>query len=86
MTDQDVKETFKKYPGVRASYIIKHIDGRSRGFGFVEFFTKEDTEKAIKMIEKTRVSIKGQIIQVKAFLAEDKLEAKKQNAKTSQKK
>lgn len=46
--DQTLKDFFSQFGPVEIAYIIKHHkDSKSKGFGFVSFFNKEDKERAL---------------------------------------
>lgn len=47
---QDLKDLFKPIGGVVQADIVMGQDGRSRGWGTVNFETQADAEKAIKVI------------------------------------
>ena len=49
---QDLKDLFKPIGGVLQADIVLGQDGRSRGWGTVNFETQEDAKKAIKVISK----------------------------------
>ncbi|OHA58853.1 MAG: hypothetical protein A2571_00510 [Candidatus Vogelbacteria bacterium RIFOXYD1_FULL_44_32] len=49
-TDNELKETFSQAGVVSsATIIMDRMTGRSKGFGFVEFESDSDAEKAIEM-------------------------------------
>ncbi len=49
-TEETLKETFSQAGTVEsAAVIIDKMSGRSKGFGFVEMSTEEETQKAIEM-------------------------------------
>ncbi len=49
-TDEDLKAEFSKAGSVTSATVIKDkYSGKSRGFGFVEFGSAEDAQKAIDM-------------------------------------
>jgi len=83
MTDRELTELFRNFSGVRASYIIKKINGKSRGFGFVDFFTQKESEIALEEFNRNKVKILGREIKVKAFMSKDQKET---NEKSVQKK
>lgn len=49
-TDQALKDAFSKAGTVESAVIIMdRMSGRSKGFGFVEMSTEEESQKAIEM-------------------------------------
>ncbi|MFA6650464.1 MAG: RNA-binding protein [Candidatus Paceibacterota bacterium] len=52
--DEDLKESFSQAGNVEsATVIMDRMSGRSKGFGFVEFSTDEEAQKAIEMFDGT---------------------------------
>ncbi|CAL5228801.1 g11999 [Coccomyxa viridis] len=56
-TDQELSDIFTKYAKgpVDARVMLDKMTGRSRGFGFVTFDTKEDMEECISNLDKTEL-------------------------------
>lgn len=52
--DAQLAKLFNKYK-VKTTHVVQSISGRSRGYGFVEFETEEDQQKAIKEMENFEV-------------------------------
>lgn len=53
-TDEDLREAFGKVGEVQSVKILTDAaTGRSRGFGFVEMASEEDTDRAIKELNGT---------------------------------
>lgn len=51
MTAEELKDLFSEYESVEDAKVITDRDsGRSRGFGFVDFSSDKDAEKAIKAL------------------------------------
>ncbi len=49
-TDQDLADLFRQAGNVTKAEVIRdRMSGRSRGFGFVEFETADEAQKAIEM-------------------------------------
>lgn len=46
-TEEQLREAFAPFGEVRQVRLIRRKDGRSRGYGFVDFANKEDAQKAI---------------------------------------
>lgn len=60
--DQDLQDLFSSYGEIKSSKVILDRDtGKSKGFGFVEFESREDAQKAIEEMDKKVVG-KGAII------------------------
>jgi RNA recognition motif-containing protein len=70
VSDQELQELFEPYtvPLVQQKVILDRETHKSRGFGFVEFSSNEEAEKAIKALDGT--SLEGRTLTVK--VAEDK--------------
>lgn len=50
-TDQDLAQLFSAYPSVISARVIMDRElGRSKGFGFVEFSSKDDAVNAIQAL------------------------------------
>jgi len=52
--DAQLAKLFNKYK-VKTTHVVQSISGRSRGYGFVEFETEEDQQKAISEMENFEV-------------------------------
>ncbi|POS81580.1 hypothetical protein DHEL01_v200018 [Diaporthe helianthi] len=52
--DQALKETFKDFGDIQNATVVMR-DGRSAGFGFVDFFTNDDAQEAIKQMNNTEL-------------------------------
>ena len=51
-TDESLKAGFSEAGNVVSANVVKdRMSGRSKGFGFVEFETDEDAQKAIEMFD-----------------------------------
>ena len=69
VSDSELQELFEPYGTVgSAKVILDRETHKSRGFGFVEFSSNEEAEKAIKALDGT--SLEGRTLTVK--VAEDK--------------
>ena len=69
ISDEDFKESFSVFDEVRAAYIIRDLDGYSKGYGFVDFFS-EDARDAIVQHADERgglFELKNQEVEVKPF-------------------
>ena len=51
--DKDLEELFSKEGTVTYSKVIMRMDGKSRGFGFVEMETEEQTKAAIEKLNQS---------------------------------
>ena len=49
VTDREMRDAFAEVGGVEKAEIVRDAQGRSRGFGFVEFMIAEDAERALKL-------------------------------------
>lgn len=63
-TDQQITSFFENYGPVRAAYSIKTLDGRSKGFGYVDF---ENVSTANKVLEETELVFYGRAIEVRPY-------------------
>lgn len=52
VTDDDLRQLFAEYGTVESANVI-NADGRSKGFGFVQFETDEEAKKAIEALNGT---------------------------------
>ena len=50
--DDAMKEMFEKYGEIKSAVVMKDGDGKSRGFGFVNFADHDEATKAIEDAEK----------------------------------
>ncbi|MBC7189669.1 RNA-binding protein [Candidatus Aerophobetes bacterium] len=56
VTEDDLKDLFSEFESViEIKLIIDRATGRSRGFGFVEFSSREEANKAIAILNKKTV-------------------------------
>ncbi|MBN1433899.1 RNA-binding protein [Candidatus Fermentibacterales bacterium] len=62
-TDESLREAFSEFGEIREARVIKDRNsGRSRGFGFVTFETKEDAGAALEAMNETELD--GRTIRV----------------------
>ncbi len=52
-TDKDLEELFSKEGTVTYSKVVTRMDGKSRGFGFVEMESEEQAKAAIEKLNKS---------------------------------
>lgn len=50
MTEDTLNDMFSEFGNVSSAVIMKDRDGKSRGFGFVDFESPEDARKAIEAL------------------------------------
>ncbi|OFW45770.1 MAG: hypothetical protein A2163_06920 [Actinobacteria bacterium RBG_13_35_12] len=50
ITDKDLEELFSNEGSVTYAKVIRSLDGKSKGFGFVEMGTEEEAAKAIEKL------------------------------------
>lgn len=56
VTDESLKAAFEPFGTVQTAVVVKDkISGRSKGFGFVEMSTDEETASAIEKMNKTQL-------------------------------
>lgn len=52
-TDKDLEELFSSEGSVSYAKVIRSLDGKSKGFGFVEMGTEEEAAKAIEKLNQS---------------------------------
>lgn len=65
--DAGLTKLFSEY-GVKSAHVVRKRNDRSKGFGFVEFNSQEDQQKALTAVDKLKVE--GREIVVKVALTE----------------
>lgn len=63
-TNKDLEKAFGSIGKVRAAYIIKNLQGQSRGFGYVDFFSTDD---AVKAANSKKIQVKGKFVDIRPF-------------------
>lgn len=64
-TDRELEEIFEPYGEIRSAQVIKdHVNGKSKGFGFVEMGDEEAAENAIKNLHGTE--LRGRTLKINA--------------------
>jgi RNA recognition motif-containing protein len=53
ITDEILKELFSSEGNVTSAKVIRRLDGKSKGFGFVEMETEEEASKAVEKYDQT---------------------------------
>jgi len=53
ITDEILKDLFSSEGNVTSSKVIRRLDGKSKGFGFIEMETEEEAAKAIEKYDQT---------------------------------
>ncbi|KAL7946618.1 hypothetical protein V8C42DRAFT_321217 [Trichoderma barbatum] len=61
-TEEQIREVFSKYGIISRINVPRNINGKGRGFAFVDFATKDEAEKAASELNKTKFF--NQILQV----------------------
>jgi len=77
VNDKELQEIFQGF-AVNSAHVVVKRNGRSKGFGFVEFKTQEDQQKALAATDKKQVQ--GRELIVKVALTEQANEAKNTDA------
>jgi RNA recognition motif-containing protein len=75
--DQGLNEIFKEFAPVSAHVVIKR-NGRSKGFGFVEFKTSDEQQRALAAMDKKEVQGRALIVRVAQQVEEHKEDEKKE--------
>ena len=65
ITDEDLKEHFKDFK-VKSATVQKKLRGRSKGYGFVEFETEAELQRAVETMDQSVID--GRKITVKVAL------------------
>lgn len=63
-TDDQLTAFFSKWGEVRAAYSIKNLEGKSKSYGFVDFFNHETAEEVLKAAP---LEFKGRRIDVRPY-------------------
>ena len=69
MEEDDLFDAFEEYGKIRGHKIVKNHDGRSKGFGFVDFDTVEDARAAL---EKDGAELQGRVLRVEFSVKKDR--------------
>ena len=69
-TDKDLEELFAQAGTVTYSKVISRMDGKSRGFGFVEMETEEQAKAAVEKLNQS--DFKGRTIVVNEARTQNK--------------
>lgn len=51
ITDEKLKELFTTYGAITSAVVMKNADGKSKGFGFINFETAEAAQAAVEAME-----------------------------------
>lgn len=73
-TNDDLAKVFKKFGTVRAAYTIKNLEGESKGFGYVDYFTVSAAKAAAT---EGKVIINGRKVDVRAFKRKEETKSEK---------
>jgi len=65
-TDEELKTLFSKHAPVVGAHVVTRKNGRSKGFGFVEFSGKDDQAKALQAVDGTEYN--KRVLNVKVAL------------------
>lgn len=80
-SESEMKDLFSKYESLTSfKLIMDHMSGRSRGFGFAEFSSQEDAEKAIE--ELNGYNFNGKALIVNEARPQEKRTDNKRNFKS----
>lgn len=73
LTDVDLAQFFSQYGEIELAYIIKHHkDNKSKGFGFILYYRKEDKAAAIDIADNDGLFINGKRITCQTYVAKCK--------------
>jgi len=62
VTDEDLKELFSDEGTVVYAKVIRRLDGKSKGFGFVEMETEEEATKSIEKFNQSNFKDRAIIV------------------------
>ncbi len=63
MSEEELNETFAEFGSIVSCKLIKDAGtGRSRGFGFIEYGSKEESDAAIEKMNNTEVQGKALVV------------------------
>lgn len=54
-TEESLKEAFRSYGSIKTVKIIKDKEGKSRGYGFIEFKSRSEFKSAYKQADRMRI-------------------------------
>jgi RNA recognition motif-containing protein len=63
VTDADLREVFGRVGGIESCEVVHGPDGKSRGFGFIEFITEEDAVRAVNSLHKESLKGRQMVVQ-----------------------
>jgi len=64
LTDEQLKTEFSSGGTVKSAHVVVRVTGRSKGYGFVEYETKEDQVRALSAFEKKEIEGRALIVKV----------------------
>jgi len=64
LTDEQLKTEFSSGGTVKAAHVVVRVTGRSKGYGFVEYETKEEQARALVAFEKKEIDGRALIVKV----------------------
>jgi len=62
-----LSDVFKEF-NLKSAHVVKRQNGRSKGFGFVEFNTQEDQQAALNAVTANKKSVEGRDLIVRVAL------------------
>ncbi|KAL3230538.1 Nucleolar protein 4 [Nakaseomyces bracarensis] len=62
VTDEQLADFFSNFAPIKHAVVVKDVNKRSRGFGFVSFAVEEDTKQALTAARKTKLN--GHLLRV----------------------
>ena len=63
MTEEELRTIFEEYGSILSCKLIVDLEtGKSRGFGFIEYASKEDAQKAIDQVHDQEVKGKKLVV------------------------
>jgi len=72
-------ELFDLLPKATKAYVAKNYNGRSKGFGFIEFANEDDQKAALNTSEKLQAQGRDLIVKIALTEGEKRPEVKNEN-------
>jgi len=67
LDDKGLSDVFKEF-NIKSAHVVKRQNGRSKGFGFVEFNATEDQQAALNNVTANKKSVEGRDLIVRVAL------------------
>jgi polyadenylate-binding protein len=64
VTEADLRQVFSPVGGIESCEVVHSPEGRSRGFGFIEFMTPEDADLAVHTLHDQELKGRKLVVQL----------------------